>query len=143
VKYIAVLELQKSGMAHLHVLLGHFIPKAEIDTAWAAVGGGYTWINQVDVQRVSAYIAKYLTKDLFCAVQSKKKRISTSRGIRLFPKREALGWSMDFRSIEYHYGRYLAGGHRIVKDRLRDEQGLKSFNVVTPFAKRSVRSQGD
>src|SRR5262249_29254917 len=48
VPYIAVLELQKSGMAHLHVLLNRFIPKTQIDQAWNAVGGGFTWINQVD-----------------------------------------------------------------------------------------------
>src|SRR5215813_9113760 len=92
VQYIAVVELQKSGMAHLHVLVDRFLQKAWLDEAWRAVGGGFTWIKYTDVQRVSAYISKYLTKDLFTAVPSKKKRISTSRGIRLFEKRESLGW---------------------------------------------------
>jgi len=130
VTYIAVLELQKSGMAHLHVLLGRYIPKAQIDHAWAAVGGGFTWIKQVDVHRVSAYMSKYLTKDLFVDVPSKKKRISTSRGIRLFQNRERLGWSMDFRSLAYHLRKLVWAKGKIVSDLVHDETGLKSFNVV-------------
>src|SRR5262245_38625426 len=76
VEYIAVLEHHKSGVAHLHVLIDRYIPKEWLDSAWKAVGGGFTWINLVDVHRVSAYISKYLTKALFDALPSKKKRIS-------------------------------------------------------------------
>src|SRR5262245_8786744 len=65
VEYIAVLELHKSGVAHLHVLIDRYIPKEWLDSAWKAVGGGFTWINDVDVHRVSVYISKYLTKALF------------------------------------------------------------------------------
>src|SRR5262252_1030801 len=48
VEYIAVLEPQKSGIAHLHVLIDRYIPKQWLDKAWNAVGGGFTWINYVD-----------------------------------------------------------------------------------------------
>jgi len=132
VEFIAILELQKSGMAHLHVLLSRYIPKTQIDSAWTAVGGGFTWIKQVDVHRVSAYMSKYLTKDLFAAVPSKKKRISTSRGIRLFERREPSGWSMDFRSVESHFRNYSHRQGRIVADLVYDNAGLKSFNVTSP-----------
>jgi hypothetical protein len=77
VKYIAVIELQKSGMAHLHILVDRFLEKPWLDAAWHAVGGGFTWIKYTDVHRVSAYVSKYLTKELFAEVPSKKKRIST------------------------------------------------------------------
>lgn len=132
VHYITVLELQKSGMAHLHVLLGCYIPKEVIDRAWTAVGGGFTWMKYVDVHRVSAYMSKYLTKDLFGAVPSKKKRISTSRGICLFPKRESMGWTRESRSINYFYRKHLVGKRALVADAIEDDMGLKSFTVVTP-----------
>src|SRR5262249_12639364 len=74
-----------------------------IDRAWNAVGGGFTWINYVDVHRVSAYISKYLTKALLDTLPSKKKRISTSRGIRLFQKSRPTGWWHDRGSIQKHY----------------------------------------
>ena len=134
VQYIAVVELQKSGMAHLHVLVDRFLQKAWLDEAWRAVGGGFTWIKYTDVHRVSAYIAKYLTKDLFAAVPSKKKRISTSRGIRLFEKREPLGWFRDSRSIAFHYQRNARLTGKVMSDLYEDELGLKSFSLFTmPF----------
>jgi len=128
VEYIAVLELQKSGMAHMHILLSRYIPKAQIDDAWTGVGGGFTWIKHVDVHRVSAYMSKYLTKDLFVGVASKKKRVSTSRGIRLFEKRQSTGWSMDFRPVGFHFQKYVQNRGRIVADIVRDQVGLKSFS---------------
>jgi hypothetical protein len=130
VQYIAVVELQKSGMAHLHVLVDRFLEKTWLDEAWQAVGGGYTWIKYTDVHRVSAYISKYLTKDLFASVPSKKKRISTSRGIRLFQKREPLGWIRDGRSIAFHYGRNARYG-KVISDVSEDKVGLQSFSVIT------------
>jgi hypothetical protein len=130
VEYITVLELQKSGMAHLHVLIDRFIPKEWIDTAWNAVGGGFTWIKYVDVQRVSAYMSKYLTKDLFVGVPSKKKRISTSRGIHLFQKSASTGWSYDTKRIHRLFSRVFmhSRGKRPINV-VTDDAGLKSFEV--------------
>jgi hypothetical protein len=79
-------------------------------------------------------MSKYLTKDLFAAVPSKKKRISTSRGIRLFQKRQPLGLSMDFRSVTSHFRNYSDGRRRIVSDVIYDEAGLKSFKVSSGVA---------
>ena len=77
---------------------------------------------------VSAYMSKYLTKDLFVGVASKKKRVSTSRGIRLFEKRQSTGWSMDFRPVGFHFQKYVQNRGRIVADIVRDQVGLKSFS---------------
>ena len=55
----------------------------------------------VDVHRVSAYLSKYLTKDLLLSVPAKKKRISTSRDMRLFDQREPSGWHFDKAPIDY------------------------------------------
>jgi hypothetical protein len=130
-QYVAVVELQRSGMAHLHLLINRFVPKAWLDDAWRAVGGGFTWIKYTDVHRVSAYISKYLTKDLFASVPSKKKRISTSRGIHLFEKRQPLGWIRDGRSLEWHYRRHAGLKRRLIADVVADDVGLKSFSLVT------------
>src|SRR5262249_52969052 len=80
--------------------------------------------------RVSAYMSKYLTKELLSEVPSKKKRISTSRGIRLFEKRQKLGWNRDPRSIERFYARYSRIKAKPVADVIVDEIGLKSFSTI-------------
>jgi hypothetical protein len=117
-------------VAHLHVLIDRYIPKEWLDSAWNAVGGGFTWINYVDVHRVSAYISKYLTKALFGGLSSKKKRISTSRGIRLFEKRESTGWWYDRGSIEKHYENAKMSRSQRVVNAQSDDAGLRSFESV-------------
>jgi hypothetical protein len=131
VQFIAVLELQKSGMAHLHVLIDRYIPKDWLDNAWNAVGGGFTWAKFVDVHRVSGYLTKYLTKEMFTAVASKKKRISTSRGIRLFPKRASKGWWFDRGRITKHLN-FRVKSRRGIVNVQDDEAGLKSFESIEP-----------
>lgn len=61
VNFIVVLEFQKSGLAHLHVLLGVYIPQAWLSEAWQSIGGGrIVDIRFVDVHRVAGYLACYL-----------------------------------------------------------------------------------
>src|SRR5262249_18839602 len=103
VRFIVILEPQKSGMAHLHALIDRYIAQEWLHKAWNAVGGGFTFIKYVDIHRVSAYLTKYLTKELFTSAPSKKKRISTSRGIRLFQKSQSTGWWYDRGLIGKHY----------------------------------------
>jgi hypothetical protein len=129
VQFIVILELQQSGMAHLHALIDRYIPLDWLNIAWSAVGGGFTWIKYVDVHRVSAYLTKYLTKDLFTAVASKKKRISTSREIKLFEKREPGSWWYDRKQIEDHYEFAVKSGHGIANIH-SDDAGVKSFASV-------------
>ena len=131
VSFIAVVELQKSGMAHLHVLIGVYLEQRWIKEAWQAVGGGQIVdIRSVDVHRVKRYLSKYLTKDLFLAVPQKKKRVSTSRDIRLFEKRENTGWSWTKGSISLYLSR-LTLLKRSVDDIVRDDEDqLKAFTHV-------------
>jgi hypothetical protein len=86
IKYISVVEFQKkSGIAHLHVLVGSYIPQAWIKQAWMSCGGGWMVdIRQVDVHRIPQYLSKYLTKDLLNTCPKGKRRVTTSRGIVLF-----------------------------------------------------------
>jgi hypothetical protein len=125
VSYISIVELHKSGIAHLHVLIGVFVSQEWISESWQAVGGGrIVDIRLVDIHRVSAYLSKYVTKDLLLMVPAKKKRISTSRNIRLFPPKEKKrGWVISSSSIEYNW-EYLEGV-RLLDE--YDNYGLKSF----------------
>lgn len=53
--FVAVLEFQENGRAHLHVLLGVYVPQAWLSQAWQSIGGGkIVDIRFVDVHRVSA-----------------------------------------------------------------------------------------
>lgn len=130
ISYIAVVELQNSGMAHLHVLVGVYIDQAWISQAWQSVGGGkIVDIRFVDVHRVNAYLAKYLTRDLFLSVPPSKKRISTSRDIRLFEKKQTSGWVWNRIRIKELYTRSLTLGYRLERV-FEDEIGLIFFVVV-------------
>jgi hypothetical protein len=132
VSFIAIVELQKSGMAHLHVLIGIYIDQAWISKAWQSVGGGQIVdIRLVDVHRVNAYLTKYLTKDLLQSVPASKKRISTSRDIHLFEKKLASGWNWARTRIEQAHVRSLELGHK--PERItEDDIGLIFFFVRLP-----------
>lgn len=82
-QFIAVVEFQKSGYAHLHVLFDGFLKHSWIKRTWIAVGGG----EIVDVRRSDEYTAKYLAKYLGkeMANQSGRARraFSTSQGISI------------------------------------------------------------
>jgi len=96
ISYITVVELQKSGYAHLHILIDRFIEQSWISEAWQAVGGGkIVFITQVDLHRIAPYLSKYLTKDLLLGETEKKyRRYTTSRNIRLFVKTKTGEWTV-------------------------------------------------
>ena len=130
ISFIAVVELQKSGMAHLHVLIGVYIEQAWISEAWQSVGGGsIVDIRMVDVHRVNAYLAKYLTKDFFLSVPAKKKRISTSRDIHLTEKKPKSDWRWSPDSIRSHLRRLERGGIWITTETVEDV-GLRCFLAI-------------
>lgn len=60
-KYIAVIEFQKRGAIHYHLLLDIPYMKAQIlEEAW---GNGFIKINRIDhVDNIGAYVVKYMTK---------------------------------------------------------------------------------
>lgn len=91
IQYIAVLEFQKNGNPHLHILISRYIPQPWLMKSWQAVGGGWSVdIRYVDLHRAGHYLAKYLTKDLLLSAPPKSRRITCSRGIRLYDKPEPL-----------------------------------------------------
>ena len=61
-KYIAVIEFQKRGAIHYHVMLNTpYIPQEEIQNLWR---NGFVFINKIDnVDNLGDYIVKYMTKD--------------------------------------------------------------------------------
>lgn len=106
VEFVAVLELHRSGIGHLHILVGVYLPQEWLSRAWQAVGGGrIVDIRWVDVHRVAGYLAKYLTKDSLGGLPPGTRLFSCSRGIVLWPKKKASGWWLCLRSIDELYGR--------------------------------------
>ncbi len=62
IKYLAVIEFQKRGAVHYHVLSNiPYIPQNELQELW---GNGFVYINAIShVDNIGAYIVKYMTKD--------------------------------------------------------------------------------
>jgi hypothetical protein len=95
--FVGVLEFQKNGNAHLHVLLGRYIAQKQLSKAWQSIGGGrIVDIKSVDVHRVSAYLSVYLAGDKVIRTLDllpRRARIfTTSRCIVLWGKKEKSGW---------------------------------------------------
>jgi hypothetical protein len=128
VSFISIVELQKNGTAHLHLLVGSYLPVEWIREKWQAVGGGWmVWISRVcDLHHVGKYLSKYLTKELLLSVPGKKKRVSTSRDIKLFPPPVGI-WTYTRKPIRVVWMR-LKG---LITNHEFDVKGLKSF-VVFP-----------
>lgn len=126
VRYIAVLEMQRNGTPHLHLLLDRFIPFAWLQESWGAVGGGhFVNVKFVDVHRVSRYLSKYLTKELLLSAPARCRRVTTSRGLCLNPKKPSEGcWTLVKLPIES----ILALAGAAATEVIFDEEGqVKSF----------------
>lgn len=87
-KYLAVPELQKRGVWHFHIVLFDvpFIPVNTIQEIW---GLGFCKINKVnDINHLSNYVLKYITKSLYENISKYKKKILTSKnldkGLKIF-----------------------------------------------------------
>lgn len=97
--FIGVLEFQKNGNAHLHLLVGQYIEQAWLSGAWRKIGGGrHVDIRFVDVHRVAAYLTKYLAGDKIehtLRLLPRRARIfTTARCIVLWGKKEKSGWRL-------------------------------------------------
>lgn len=62
IKYLAVIEFQKRGAIHYHVLLDiPYIPQKDLQKLW---GNGFVFINAIShVDNIGAYICKYMSKE--------------------------------------------------------------------------------
>jgi len=83
-QYLWVVEAQKNGYAHLHILLDRFVPQAWVKHAWDAVGGGsIVFIVRSDVRRSGPYLSKYLVKGFNEGLKGGQRRYGCSRGVSL------------------------------------------------------------
>jgi hypothetical protein len=101
--YIRVLEYQKNGTAHFHILLDRFVEIEWLRRTWQKVGGGWM-VNAkfVDVHRVGAYVSKYLSKDLLMSAPKGARRVTTSQTIRMFEKTSCdTAWALLRTTLDY------------------------------------------
>jgi hypothetical protein len=75
-------------------------------------------------------MAKYLTKELMLSVSPGKKRVSTSRDIRLFTKKKQQGWSWNKQHIDDYFREATSHGIDCTRD--EDDSGIRSFLAYMP-----------
>jgi len=132
-KYIRILEFQKSGNPHFHILIDRFISQAWISEAWQAIGGGrIVDIRQVDLHRISHYLSKYLTKELLLSAPKRSRRVTTSRGIKLLKKSPSeTNWTLVKLPIWILFDHCTA---RIISWSVDEENVLESFSFFAEAA---------
>jgi len=130
VSFIAVVEMQKNGYAHLHVLIGHYVRQQWISAAWSAVGGGrMVDIRQVDIQRISAYVSKYMSKEMLLNHRAAKyRRYTTSRDIKLFEKAKSTVWKLIKMPISTLA---LLFGPRMMEENWAEDGVLEQFSTFS------------
>jgi hypothetical protein len=128
-QYIRVLEFQKNGNPHFHILIDRYIDLEWIRRAWVAVGGGFQVdIRFVDVRRVSRYLSKYLTTDLLMSAPLRCRRVTSSRGIKLLEKTPSeTTWTLVKVTISRLLDVY---GRSVSAVWLDDDQMLESFTAI-------------
>jgi hypothetical protein len=130
-KYIRVLEFQKNGNPHLHILVDRFIPQSWLKAAWTAVGGGrFVDVRFVDIHRVSRYLSKYLTKELLISAPSRSRRVTTAQGMHLFEKKTSdYRWRLRRVAIDGLLRAYAAD---VIAMEFDEEERLASFATGPP-----------
>jgi hypothetical protein len=129
--YIRVLEYQKNGNAHLHVLLNCYLPQSWVSDTWSLLGGGrIVDIKRVDMHRVSHYLSKYLTKDMLLCAPKRARRVTTSKGIRLLEKQPSdYEWRLMRIPVLRLFDVYRANVTRIESD---SDGCLMTFEMFEP-----------
>src|SRR5258708_23394011 len=140
VQFIGVLEFQKSGVPHLHLLVGVYIPQAWLSIAWQSTGGGkIVDIRYVDVHRVTAYLTAYLVGEKIEHTLSwlppRARIFTTSRGIRLSEKPKSIGWWIVRRSISLiEFASKNPTGHRYKDERVRSPLLVYFESALDPLS---------
>jgi hypothetical protein len=130
IPFVGVLEFQKNGTAHLHLLVGQYISQVWLSRAWAAIGGGkIVDIRYVDIHRVSAYLSVYLAGDKVSKTLEllpKRARIfTTARSIVLWGRKRKTGWKLFALDVSQLMG--IIGNASDVRFTAVDD--LKPFNL--------------
>jgi hypothetical protein len=85
-------------------------------------------IRLVDLHNVSRYLSKYLTKDLLMSAPPRSRRVTTSRGIKLFEKKASeVKWELLRASIYRLHEMYAA---RVLMTSFDEDQLLESFTAI-------------
>ena len=81
-QYIEVVEFQKRGAVHFHILCNlEYVPVKELAEIW---GNGFVKINRIDnVDNVGAYMTKYMTKDNVDERLAERKSYSMSKNLHV------------------------------------------------------------
>ena len=128
--YVGVLEFHKSGVAHLHLLVGEYIGQKWLSKAWQGIGGGrIVDIRYVDVHRVSAYLSVYLAGDKVAKTLEllpKRARIfTTAQSIVLWGKKVKSGWCLRRMTLS----ELLEHAENATNLRFTAVEDLKPFNL--------------
>jgi hypothetical protein len=110
-KYIRVMELQKNGRPHLHILIDRFMPQAWIENRWRRFtrsGRTKPDVRYIDIHRVARYLSKYLTTDMLRSTPRWVRRVTCSRSIELLEKKLTGAWTWERGSIGALVRRCLA-----------------------------------
>ncbi len=128
-KYIRVIESQKNGNPHLHILLDCYLKQDWVSGAWSALGGGkIVDIRRVDMHRASHYLSKYLTKEMLMSAPKRTRRVTTSRTIKLNPKNDSdPTWTLLYMPIEILYKHYLCTANNVLYDVEGNVTAFESF----------------
>lgn len=79
--FLWVKERHADGTPHPHALTNVYLPHALVKALWSAAGGGsVVWVERVDAQRVTGYLAKYLAK-----ASARVTRLDGRQGLKLLP----------------------------------------------------------
>lgn len=108
VQFVSIVQPHKSGVVHLHLLVGVYLDQGWLSDAWSAIGGGkIVDIRWVDLHRVAGYLSRYLAGSRqkgggVDQLPAGVHRFSCSRGIVLWPKNaEPSGWAFSKISIVF------------------------------------------
>ena len=135
-KYLWVVEAQKNGYAHLHILVNQYVPQAWLKQVWDRLGGGrIVHIERVNIRRTGPYLAKYLTKGFDAGLKQGQRRYGSSRVVKLGgvtgPKTGV--WIMVKAPIELLRSRVLQGVEFTLEGVLEGFESLEPPMYIPPM----------
>ena len=152
--YIRILEYQKNGNAHLHILINCWLDQNWVSEVWSAIGGGrIVDIRYRNIRQISRYLSKYLTKQMIECAPPRARRVTTSRDIKLLAKEphgDYCGWLITrvpiMQLLERVEGRVTevvsdADGYLLSFDALIDVSTFENL-VSAPNARSAMFAQG-
>lgn len=124
IDWIKIVEPQKRGAAHLHILISRYIPQAWISEIWSRLGGGkIVDIRFVDLHRISGYVSKYMTKEMCSNKHGVYRRYGTSKGIHIMEKKPP--FDIEWKFIKDSIHAFWAGALSRIKQGSAELRQLK------------------